>query len=608
MALRWGLALVWIAACGERTAPAPAPAVDGVWKQAFAYLDSDGDGFLNRREFGASGRRGQRHLAADLDRDGGIDLGEWVALVVRHPPRYQRNLRTPHGGPPPMSAVTILLDEAVAERTALLRRQGTGVRRDGAPNILMVGLDTVRADHLSPYGSAKDTSPNLSALAARGVVFENSIANANESLYSHAAIWTSRYASEVAKPVYETYVVPDSAKTLAEVLQAYGYATGGFVAGGHLDGDFGHAQGFDTYKAEVGFGSFWNTIPAFLSWLDQRDPNQPWFAFVHSYDAHAPYQTLPAFAHAFADAPSALVDRLLRKPMFPERIMDRRYYPGRGSFFHHPKGFNILGLDTYRLLGKDREVPGIELSEADVAHMQAHYDGCIRYADMQFGVLLAALEGRGSIDNTLVIVLSDHGEDLLDHSFVNHRTGLFDSIIRVPTVVSGPGFAAGQRVASMVQALDFLPTVVRAAGGVSPAGARGRPLQDVAAGTAPPLDAVFSEGVMDQLSVRTPTHKLIASGFPLDASDLVQRLVQAPLPGTGFALFHLITDPLEQQDLLQDPAPEALAEAQRLRAGLIRWRADLALGTAMQDPSAIDPAVAEQMRRHGYWKPAAGGP
>ena len=493
-------------------------------------------------------------------------------------------------------------DDDLAERTALLRRSAPVFPREGPPNILIIGLDTVRADHLSTYGHDQDTSPNLTALARRGVVFENSIANANESLYSHATIWTSRYASEVARPVYETYVVPETAQTMAEVLGAYGYATGGFVAGGHLDGDFGHAQGFDTYKADVGFGSFWNTVPPFLSWLDEREPTKPWFAYVHSYDAHAPYRTLAPYAHAFADGePPYASDILLGDPMFPGRVKDRLYYPGRSSFFRHPKGFNILSTETYNTLDKSSVIAPIEVSEADVVHLQDHYDGCIAYADMQLGVLLAALGDRGWEDNTLIIVLSDHGEDLLDHRFVNHRTGLTESIVRVPTVIVGPGFPAGQRVTTLVQALDFLPTVVHAAGGEPPAGARGRPLQEVLSGNQPGIEAVFIEGVMDQLSVRTNTHKLIASGFSLTLADLPKRLSKADLTSGHFDLFDLGADPSEKINLLVDPDEATRALAERLRAGLVRWRTDVLLGTAAQNRSAVDPAVAEQMRRHGYW-------
>jgi arylsulfatase A-like enzyme len=586
-------------------APTP-PAVDAVWRASFDRLDTNDDGRLRAGEFGAFGPSGGRLAEVDIDGDGGIDFDEWVGLLVSRPPRHQRDLRQAHGTPGRGSAVRPLSAEATAIRTATLRRRVDKTTdpapANDRPNVLIIGLDTVRASHLSIYGHDQDTTPNLSALATRGVVFENSIANANESLYSHAVIWTARYASEVARPDYETYVIPERAQTMAEVLQAYGYTTGGFVAGGHLDGDFGHDQGFETYEAEVGFGSFWNTVPKFLGWLDVQESAQPWFAFVHSYDAHAPYRTLPPFAHLFADGePPFPLDRLLRDPMFPERVHERSYYPGRSSFFHHPSGFNILSTETYTSLKTSTEDAPIRISEADVGHLQDHYDGCIAYADMQVGVLLAALHDRGEVENTLIIVLADHGEDLLDHAYVNHRTGLTDSIIRVPTLIAGPGFEAGQRVSGMVQALDFLPTVVRAVGGVVPAHARGQALQDVVSGAATTPEVVYSEGVMNQLSARTETHKLIANGFVLTDPALPERLSKAALTATQFTLYDLAHDAREAINLLDQPTPADRALAERLRAGLVAWQGAIAVGTARQDRSAVDPAVAEQMRKHGYW-------
>jgi len=218
------------------------------------------------------------------------------------------------------------------------------------------------------------------------------------------------------------------------------------------------------------------------------------------------------------------------------------------------------------------------------------------------GVILAALEARGWSDNTLVIVVGDHGEDLLDHRYVNHRTALTDSVVRVPTIVAGPGFPANKRVTDLVQALDVLPTVVRAASGVVPVGSRGRPLQDVAAGVAPPLKAVFSEGVMHQLAVRTPTHKFIASDIELVTPELPAVLKQRPLSSRYFALYDLRVDPNEQNNLMVAPDAGVLATATRLRGSIVDWRTELALGTAQQKRSQVDPAVAEQMRRHGYWE------
>ena len=578
-----------------------------VWAETFASFDKDGDGRISTNEFGAVNQK-MALGNGDADKDNHLSQKEWVAMVLGQPPRFQRDL---HQARPRQSGEKERLKNVVQARTAsdlakLETSLGSTQRvpeRAGPPNILVVGMDTTRADHLSPYGYKRDTTPHLNALAKRGVVFERAYANSNESLYSHTNLWTGRYASEVARPVYQTFFIPDKATTLAEVLSIYGYDTGGFVAGGHLDADFGHSQGFRTYEAQVGFGSFWSTVPQALEWIDGRAADTPWMAFVHGYDAHAPYQTSAPFGHRYYSGKDTHpFDKLMKDPMLPERIYKRAYYPGHSVFFQHPKGFKILSLETYTQVADKPGKQEIPLSTDDVAHMHAHYDGCLAYADLQVGLLIAAIEERGLLENTLVLVIGDHGEDLLDHEYVNHRTGLYDSIIHVPMIAVGPGFEAGQRVQGMVEALDFLPTLLRTAGAQRPAMSRGRALQDVASGAAPALHAVFSEGVMDMLSVRTETHKLIARGFTLAMPDLPGALSKAPLTSAHFAMYDLRTDPGEKNDLLKAPSLATQATGEKLRTQLVAWRTDLKIGAAQQSPSKVDWAVAEELRRHGYWK------
>ncbi len=601
-----------LTACTEEQRPKPAR-VDKVWLEAMRPFDLDGDGRISVAEYGMPTNGEAPFSAGDQDGDGQLGVEEWVLLLLRQPPRFQRDLRKrrekPVPGqipiPDPGASEPRGPGELAAYRKLLQRRVVVPVR-DGPPNILVVGLDTARADRTTPYGHTRDTTPHLAALAARGVVFEQALANSNESLYSHTNLWTARYASEAARPTYETFVIPDSATTVAEVLQAYGYDTGAFVAGGHLDPDFGHGQGFDTYRTQLGFGSLWSTVPQALEWVDARDPAVPWMAFVHGYDAHAPYGTAAPFGHRYYTGPEPHpTDTLMADRMLAERIYKRTFYPGKSVFFHHPRGFRILSTETYSQVARRPEGKSMPFLDEDIAHLRDHYDGCLAYADLHLGLLLASLEDRGLLAHTVVLVIGDHGEDLLDHDFVNHRTGLYDSILRVPMIAAGPGFPAGKRIAGMVESLDFLPTLLRVAGAEVPAGSRGRALQDVAAGTAPALEAVFSEGVMDMISVRTVSHKLIARGVALSAPDLVPALAAAPMVAGRFDLFDLQRDPGEHRDLLEKPNPEVLALAESLRERLLAWRVDLAIGTAAQDPSRVDPAVAEQLRRHGYWRAPA---
>mgnify|MGYP002885717550 CR=1 FL=1 len=594
---------------------------------ALDSFDQDGNGRLSSAEYGNPTPLQIPFGDGDLDGDGYLDVGEWRDMILRSPPRFQRDLKPKRreamlaaqskaqstAGDVPIrarSAQSIRSLEEVAQVRGLLQRRSMPPKAADTPNILIVGMDTTRADRMSVYGHDRDTTPNLRRFAKKGVVFEQSIANSNESLYSHANLWTAQYASEIAKPVYETFVLPEAATTMAEVLKVYGYETAGFVAGGHLDADFGHAQGFDSYEAQVGFGSFWSTVPQALKWIDGRTEQTPWMAFVHGYDAHAPYRTAAPFGHRFyqGEGPHP-TDELMSDPQLAERIYKRTFYPGRSLFFDHPKGFRILSTGTYDQVAEQTSGVTIPFGEENIAHLKSHYDGCLAYADLQIGLLLTSLENRGLLSNTVVIIVGDHGEDLLDHDFVNHRTGLYDSIIRVPMIAAGPGFPAGLRVDGLVQALDLLPTVLKVAGAQVPVGSRGRPLQDVVTGDAPELDVVFSEGVMDMLSVRTKSHKLIARGFALAAPELVSVIASTPMDADRFALYDLQADPGERDNLLLSEAPQAKAIAESLRAKMLKWRVELAIGAAALDPSRVDPAVAEQLRLHGYWRsvPSDGG-
>lgn len=147
------------------------------------------------------------------------------------------------------------------------------------PNIVMVSLDTIRADHTTPYGYARDTTPVLSAVAAQGTTFQQAFSNGNESAYSHGALFSGRYASELADPTYATYAIPNTASLISEALSAYGYRTAAFTAGGHVTADFGFNQGWEQFSAEPSFASLWATTPKALAWIGQQSPQNPGLCF-----------------------------------------------------------------------------------------------------------------------------------------------------------------------------------------------------------------------------------------------------------------------------------------------------------------------------------------
>ncbi|MFM2247674.1 MAG: Choline-sulfatase [Pseudomonadota bacterium] len=479
------------------------------------------------------------------------------------------------------------------------------------PNILLISLDTVRADHTSLGRTDRDTTPTLRGLAAGGTTFSRAFSQSNESAYSHGALFTGRYATELAVPAYETYALPGTADLASEVLRAHGYATAMFSAGGHVDAAFGFDQGWDHFSAESGFGSLFDTAPKAEAWIGQQPVGPaaaPWFVFLHAYDAHRPYVRRGPWDHAFnATLGSPLAELLASSPCVSEMVIRDKLHPDViPTWFAHTGGAQILSLSTYdRLQEAAPTGRSITVPAADVAHVKDHYDGGLLYVDTLLGATLARLQAAGALDNTVVLVVSDHGEDLLDHGFMNHRTGLTDSTTRVPMVAWGPGFSGGgpKVVDGLVEARDVAATLFAIAEARPPVGSGGRDLRALAAGAAPPLDAVFIEGVMDQLSVRTGTHRLTVS--EIDLKGDVPAALRALKPGDPrLTLYDLVADPAEQVDRsAAEPAQTA-----RLLTALIDWRAGLTTGTHALAQGEVPDAVAAELRAHGYWGAAPAAP
>jgi arylsulfatase A-like enzyme len=253
--------------------------------------------------------------------------------------------------------------------------------------------------------------------------------------------------------------------------------------------------------------------------------------------------------------------------------------------------------------GPEGQPEGSPLTDVELAHLYDHYDGCLRYGDLWLELLLGALERRGLLDHALVIVTADHGEDLLEHGRVNHRSSLHDSVVHVPLVIAGPGFAAGTRRGELVEQRDLVPTLLQAAGAELPAGLQGRPLQ-----VPQQRELVYAEGVQGALLVRGPRQALIAHGLDLSAPELPDSLARAPLQAPAFSYYDLAADPGQQRDLLLNPAPGDQAAAEALRQALVAWRRQLQTGTHRLPQAEVDPEVARQMQEQGYWSPTPSPP
>jgi arylsulfatase A-like enzyme len=329
-----------------------------------------------------------------------------------------------------------------------------------------VSIDTMRADRLGRLdGSGRSLTPNLDRLADQGVRFERTMSASNESLYSHAAMFTGQLPSQIGSMDYRTFHLPAGTRTLASTLRQAGYATIASVGGGHMSAQFGLSEGFDRYLVGAHFSGFQETVPAALDALGERD--EPVFLFVHGYDCHTPYiKPGPAGRALSPEYDGPLLERA-HTPIIYEQILGRTLAPdfepqrvaGAGR-----AGFISTGMFRALRAHIAGEPEGlVHLGPEDEAFLIGTYDSAVLYADAWLGVLLDRLEAEGFLDDAVVMVVADHGEDLLDHGFINHRAGLWQSTVQVPMILTGPGIAPGTRPAT-VSLKDLGATLIARAG------------------------------------------------------------------------------------------------------------------------------------------------
>ncbi|MGE4605468.1 MAG: sulfatase [Myxococcota bacterium] len=302
------------------------------------------------------------------------------------------------------------------------------------PNIVLITIDTLRADHCSAYGYANETTPALQRLASAGARFETAYAPTSETAPSHASIFTGLY------PVSHGLIknglsLSQEHETLAETLLANGYQTAAFVSSFVLKGKFGWSQGFSSYRddfdasgATTKFESWEGhrvdeafdqrgdvTTRAVTRWLWERDRDRPFFVFVHYFDPHSPYEPPIEFEQKF-ELPA----------------------PG--------------------------EVGSVR-ARADWRRLVRRYDGEIAFVDQEIGRLLDVLDREGLSDGTLVVVTADHGEGLMDHRFMLHGIDVYQESVLVPLLFRWPEkIAAGQLHSAPVELVDLVPTILDLAG------------------------------------------------------------------------------------------------------------------------------------------------
>ncbi len=505
-----------------------------------------------------------------------VDGHERYARVIE-PAAYRRDRHwfdedVDLGGPHDEREVDLELRTAVAGTAApggkpgwshvRLVRQTTRARQAATPrtpNVVVVLVDTLRADRLGCYGARPSPSPTLDHLAASGRVFEQAISQAPWTLPAVATLLTGLYPQShglvadddaLASGHGDPSFLPDTIPTLAARAELGGITTVGVSASPLVSRDTNLARGFETF-AEFGWDPDTATrwTPAaevnatFLRWL-ARNHDRRFLAYLHYMDVHDPYTP-----------PNAL------RPAAPPGVRAK-----------------IAAGDIHDIAMAINRHGGAPLPDAELAYLQGLYDGEIAAWDGAFGALLDGLAAIGVRDSTVLVVLSDHGEEFQEHGKLKHGIHLYDELLRVPLMIAGPGIAPG-RVTVQVQGVDVLPTVAALLGVPVPPGLPGQDL--LAAPESRPAYADTRYGITPDgtaarlISVRTLGWKLIA----------------APANG-GFELFDLASDPGERHNRFAERA-----EGATLAAGLAHFEET---APAAPPPAGEDARLHEKLRTLGY--------
>lgn len=456
-------------------------------------------------------------------------------------------------------------------------------------NVVLISMDSVRQDRLGIYGHRPEfapevaVTPNVDSLAMQGVVFDEAWATTSWTLPSHMTMMTG--LADTSHGVVHDYARMDPLRTtLAESFEAAGYATAGFFSGPYLDAKYGFGEGFQYYQS----GMMPNEERE--QWISQRidelneqrkangqapgDPRQdfvtmsdrlsheditsprinelglnfleshseePFFLFLHYFDAH--YDHIP---EKMEPGLGAKFD-----PSYTGNFSPDRWY------FNH----------AVRTYGPNNR-PQRQIGQRDLAHIMAWYDAEIHWVDRHVGEVMAKLEALGLAENTIIAVVSDHGDEFFEHGNIGHRSTLFPEVLRVPWVMKVPGEdRAGARIPGVVRLYDLAPTLADYAFGGEIPGAEGssvRPLVDGAA-SALPREAlghlvIIGPAGPNQFRAQTQEvwrdgrytlHRMLATPQPAtNGSETPMQFKQQGFPGgVPYFFFDRTNDPFEQKPL-----------------------------------------------------------
>jgi arylsulfatase A-like enzyme len=435
---------------------------------------------------------------------------------------------------------------------------------EDAPNVILIGVDTLRADRLSCYGYTASATPSLDALAADGVRYAAMTAQASWTKPSFATILTSLYPSS-HRAIGKPHRLPEAVNTLAEVLAASGYHTGGIVDNVSISAAFGFDQGFADYIY---------LEPAYLFAADEAASQIALYQALRRVWAMASGGRIYV-QNFYQDA--TVVNRhavdWLKANKGTRFFLFLHYMDPHDPYFEHP--YDGRG---YSRASNQNPDPALAPTFSRL------YDGEVRYVDEQLGQLFAWLKAEGLYDQTLIVLTGDHGEEFQEHGGWWHGQTLYQELIAVPLIIKYPaGARAGTTVTDLARSLDIAPTILDVAGVPTPEAMMGRSLWSA---TEPP-PYVFSEEDFegnDLHALRAPDYKLILAN------------ADNPRGLPAEELFDLAADPGEQSDL-SAVQPD---QAQSMRAAL-RQVLTFALERAVaSEVGSLDASLQQKLHDLGY--------
>jgi len=433
-------------------------------------------------------------------------------------------------------------------------------RGDG-PNLILLSIDTLRADHLGCYGYERSTSPSIDRLASEGVLFEQVVSSSSWTLPAHASMLTGLNPTRHGA-VRPTRPLATRLDTVAELLWDHGYMTAAFTGPPFVSAQNGFAQGFGRFRVSLdaeqitmGFG---NKVDWALDLMEQRRA-QRFFVFLHTYAVHLPYR--------------------------PEAPYDNRFdaeYLGRYK--------DHFDLGDYRESNEGRD-----LTDAEVRHIEALYDGEIAQTDAVIGELISGLRSRGLAQSTCLVITSDHGEEFDEHGDLLHSDAkLFRELLHVPLIVWCPReIKQARRIDSLVSLVDVAPTLLSLAGVEIPPGLDGVDLA--------PLWREEAKSVRETAYSERSSELLRSAGTTASLRGARFKLITSPSDGRR-QLFDLLLDPGETEDVSARHPRVVKKLIKELHALQRAGRLELADSgaEAASSEAELDPADLERLRALGY--------